>query len=147
MMRTRTVPSSSQSLFFRRRKLSPKVLRRTQAAKASLTSLKTTDESSLFLALDEFNAECIAGETNAVHGRLYAHADIFRRAQTKTNEMKEDLAREIENEIRASTKREHIEAARARKKIDQMQEAFQRYREDVAALEDSDDSDDKKEVR
>jgi hypothetical protein len=48
--------------------------------------------------------------------------------------MKEDLAREIENEIRASTKREHIEAARARKKIDQMQEAFQRYREDVAAL-------------
>ena len=69
-----------------------------------------------------------------VHGRLYAHADIFRQAQTKTNEMKEDLAREIENEIRASTKREHIEAARARKKIDQMQEAFQRYREDVAAL-------------
>ena len=144
--RTTTVPSST-SLFFRRRKLSPKALHHKQAAKASLTSLKTT-ESSLFLALDEFNAECIAGETNAVHGRLYAHADIFRRAQTKTNEMKEDLAREIENEIRASTKREHIEAARARKKIDQMQEAFQRVSGGRgSADEDSDDSDDKKKVR
>ena len=48
--------------------------------------------------------------------------------------MKEDLAREIENEIRASTKREHIEAARARRKIDALQEEFQLYREDVAAL-------------
>ena len=73
------------------------------------------------------------GESNAVHGRLYAHADIFRRAQTKTNEMKEDLAREIENEIRASTKREHIEAA-SETKIDALQEEFQLYREDVAAL-------------
>lgn len=134
MMITRTVPSSSSSsLLFRRRKLSPKVLHHKLEAKASLTSLKTT-ESSFFLALDTFAAECIAGESNAVNSRLYAHADVFRRAQTKTNEMKEDLAREIENEIRASSKREHIEAARARKKIDQMQEEFQRYREDVAAL-------------
>lgn len=133
MMITRTVPSSSSSLLSRRRKLSPKVLLHKQAAKASLTSLKTT-ESSFFLALDTFSAECITNESNAVNGRLYAHADIFRRAQTRTCEMKEDLAREIENEIRASSKREHIEAARARKKIDQMQEEFQRYREDVAAL-------------
>ena len=128
-----TVPSSQSLLFRRRRKSSSVCLHKPSAAKASLTSLKTT-ESSFFLALDTFSAECIAGETNAVNGRLYAHADVFRRAQTRTNEMKEDLAREIENEIRASTKREHIEAARARKKIDQMQEEFQLYQEDVAAL-------------
>ena len=76
----------------------------------------------------------IAGESNAVNSRLYAHADIFRRAQTKTNEMKEDLAREIENEIR---EHEHENTSKRRERDEKLtpcKEEFQLYREDVAAL-------------
>ncbi len=92
---------------------------------------------SFLLSLDTFVHECRALEEQAVENRSYANAEKFRRAWMHTGAVKKEITSEMEREVVNSSRRNHLEAARARKRIEELTGEFSLFQEKVL----SDDED------